>query len=141
MSYGHKGNDDFNISIWQQKTKVISKVSTKNSSKTIVTDIENKIDEYFLFEITCYPNGKLVCAINENLKSTEDLKDDIHIIDGKVILGSNLDGTEFGEFQEKCLVIQSIDKSNYTRNLGIYALRKLSLTSQSIPYNLIKRKI
>ncbi|MCS4434275.1 hypothetical protein [Aquiflexum gelatinilyticum] len=141
MSYGHRKNDELNISIWQQKTKIISKVSTKNSNKTIISDIEDKIGEYFLFEVACYPNGKIVCAINENLKSVEDLKDDIHIIDGKVILGSNLDGNEFGNFQEKCLVIQSIDKNNYTMNLGVYAMRRLNIIPQHIPYNLIKRTL
>jgi hypothetical protein len=141
LSYGHRKNDNLNISIWQQKTKVVSKVSTKNSSKTIVVDIKEKLDDYFLFEIACYPNGKLACAIDENLKATEELKDDIQIIDGKVILGSNLEGNEFGIFQEKCLVTQSIDKSDNTRNLGVYALRRLNITPQNIPFNMIKRKI
>lgn len=141
LSYGHRKNEGLGISIWQQKTKLISRVSTADSSKTIVVDIEEKFDDYFLFELTCYPSGKLVCAIGETLKATEELPTVINIIDGKVILGSNLNGDEFGKFFEKCLVTQSIDKTNNTRNLGVYALRKINIMSQNIPYNLIKRKI
>lgn len=141
LSYGHRKNDGLGISIWQQKTKLISKVSTAGSSKTIVVDIEDKIDNYFLLEITCYPSGKVVCAIDETLKATEELPNEICIIDGKVILGSNLNGDEFGKFFEKCLVTQSIDKTNCTRNLGVYALRKMNIMAQNIPYNMIKRKI
>ncbi|WP_139230215.1 hypothetical protein [Lishizhenia tianjinensis] len=141
LSYGHRKNDNLRISIWQQKTKLISKVSTANSKKTIVVDIKDKIDNFFLLEITCYPNGKVVCAIDETLKATEELQTEINIIDGKVILGSNLNGDEFGTFFEKCLVTQSIDKNDNTRNLGVYGLRKMNIMTQNLPYNIIKRKI
>lgn len=141
LSYGHRKNEGLGISIWQQKTKLISKVSTAGSSKTIVVDIEDKIDKYFLLEISCYPSGKVVCAIDETLKATEDLPSEIEIIDGKVILGSNLNGDHFGKFFNKCLVTQSIDKKNNTRNLGVYSLRRMNIMTQNIPYNMIKRKI
>ena len=141
ISYGHRKSQNLKISIWQQKTKIVSMVSVADSSKTIVVDIEKKLDNYFLFEITCYPNGKIVCAIGGILKATEELPHEINIIDGKVILGSNLNGDEFGSFYEKCLVTQSIDKSNNTRNLGVYALREMNVMSQNIPYNMIKRNI
>lgn len=141
LSYGHRKNNGLGISIWQQQSKLISTVSATGSSKTIVVDIEDKIDKFFLLEITCYPSGKVVCAIDETLKATEELSTEISIIDGKVILGSNLNGDEFGKFFEKCLVTQSIDKTNTTRNLGVYALRKMNIVTQNIPYNMIKRKI
>ncbi|MBL7810820.1 MAG: hypothetical protein JNL57_01235 [Bacteroidetes bacterium] len=141
LSYGHRNNDSLNISIWQHNTKLISTVSAAGASRTIVVDIEDKMDNYFLFEITCYPNGKVVCAIDETLKATEELPTEISIIDGKIILGSNLNGDEFGTFFEKCLVIQSMDKTDTTRNLGVYALREMNIVPQDIPYNMIKRKI
>ncbi len=141
LSYGHRKNDSLGISIWQQQSKLISIVSAAGLSKTIVVDIEDKIDNFFLLEITCYPNGKVVCAIDETLKATEELPTKISVIDGKFILGSNLNGDEFGKFFEKCLVIQSIDKTNTTRNLGVYALRKMNIITRNIPYNMIKRKI
>jgi hypothetical protein len=109
-------------------------------SKTIVIDISNLLDRYFLLEICLYPNGKISIAINKTLKQVEDLNKNISIIDGKIILGSNMSGSHFGEFYEQMTIVQSIDKLNLTRNLGVYGLKKLNIQSRHIPYNLVQRE-
>lgn len=142
LAYGHRKNKKLNLLIWQQKTKIIASISTDKVNRTIVVDIETLLDHFFTFEIAVYPNGKVSTSINELLKSVDDLEHDVEIIDGKVILGSNLDGTEFGTFYEKTLITQSIDKADMTRNLGIYALfQRMNVPSRILPYNLVKRKI
>lgn len=141
LSYGHRKNDILGISIWQQQSKLIAAVSAEGSNRTIVIDLEDRIDKYFLFELTCYPDGKIVCAVDETLKETDELPTQLNIIDGKVIIGSNLNGDDFGKFYKKSLVTQSIDRINTTRNLGVYAMRKLNIVTQNIPYNMIKRKV
>jgi hypothetical protein len=135
--YGHRLNKDLNIGIFQSKNKLIFQISM---SKTIVIDIANLLDRYFLLEICLYPNGKISIAINKTLKQVEDLNKNISIIDGKIILGSNMSGSHFGEFYEQMTVVQSIDKLNLTRNLGVYGLKKLNIQSRHIPYNLVQRE-
>jgi hypothetical protein len=135
--YGHRLNKELSIGIYQSNSKLIIQIS---NSKTIVLDIKEVLDNYFLLEICLYPNGKISAAINENLKKVEDLNKNVSIIDGKIILGTNLNGTLFGEFYEQMIAVQSIDKLNQTRNLGVYGLKKMNIQSRHIPYNLIKRE-
>jgi hypothetical protein len=137
MWYGHRLNKELLIGIYQSNSKLIFKVS---NSKTIVLDILELFNNYFLLEICVYPNGKISIAIDKTLKQVEDLGKNVNIIDGKIILGSNLDGTNFGEFYEQMIVVQSIDGFNQTRNLGVYGLKNLNITSRYIPYNLVKRE-
>jgi hypothetical protein len=141
LTYGHRMNDGLKASIWQQGPKLIFKVSSHDNNKTIVIDIEKYYEQFISIELAIYPNGKISISINEILQFTEDLKQEIQIIDGKVILGSNLDGNEFGNFFEKAIVVQSIDKTDNIRNLGVYALRKLNINPQRLAYNIIERKI
>jgi hypothetical protein len=141
LTYGHRKNYELKASIWQQGPKLIFKVSAHDNIKTIIIDIEKYYEQFILIELAIYPNGKISISVNEILKSTEDLKQEIQIIDGKVILGSNLDGNEFGNFFEKAIVVQSIDKTDNIRNLGVYALRKLNINPQRLAYNIIERKI
>lgn len=138
LSYGHRLNKKFQLGIIQSREKLIIQIKISNT-KTIVLDIAELLNDYFLLEVCIYPNGKVSVAINESLKKSEDLNEMVNIIDGKVILGTNLNGEKFGEFYEKMIVLQSIDKFNRTRNLGIYAMERLNIQSQIIPYNLIKR--
>mgnify|MGYP006157213883 CR=1 FL=1 len=135
--YGNRLNKELNIGIYQSKTKLIIQIL---DSKTIVLDITKLLDMYFLLELCLYPNGKISVATNQTLNEVEDLNKNINIIDGKIILGTNLSGTHFGEFYEQMIAIQSIDKLNETRNLGIYGLKKMNIQSRRIPYNLLKRE-
>ncbi len=141
LAYGHRKNDELKIFMWQQGPKLIFKVLTHNKNKTITIDVESYYEQFITIELAVYPNGKISTSINETLKSVEDLNQKIQIIDGKVVLGSNLDGNEFGNFFEKAIVIQSIDKTDMIRNLGVYALKKININPQRLAFNILKRKI
>ncbi len=138
--YGHRDNTDLQLGIFQSKKMLLVQVR-KSKTVTLKMDIEELLDSYFTLEVCLYPNGKIITSINESLKETENLNEAIHIIDGKAILGTDLSGKEFGEFFEQMILVQSIDKFSVTRNLGLYALRKMDVQSQVLPYNLIKRKL
>lgn len=141
LTYGHRKNDELKVSIWQQGPKLIFKISTHDKNKTITIDIDSYYEQFITIELALYPNGKISISINETLISVDDLNKEIEIIDGKVILGSNLEGNEFGNFFEKAIVIQSIDKTDNIRNLGVYALKILNIKPQRLAYNIITRKI
>lgn len=138
--YGHRDNTELRLGIFQSKKMLLVQIS-KSRTVTLKIDIDELLDSYFTLEICLYPAGKVIASINETLKVTEDLNEPINIMDGKVILGTDLNGKEFGEFFEQMILIQSIDRLNVTRNLGLYALKKMDIQSQVIPYNLIKRKL
>jgi hypothetical protein len=138
--YGHRDNAQLQVGIFQCK-KMLLIQAKKSRIVTLKIDVGELLDSYFLLEVCLYPDGKIVASINGTLKAAEELNESAHIIDGKVILGADLDGSTFGEFFEQMILIQSIDKFSVTRNLGLYALNKMNIQSQVLPYNLVKRNL
>ena len=140
--YGHRQNSMFKIGISQNSTKIIIQIFVQSKPiKTIITDISDVILNYFLLEVAIYPDGKVSLAVNNILRVVEDLEVPIEIIDGKVILGSDLSAKKFGTFFERMIVFQSIDRLNVTRNLGVFALQNRTIEQISLPYNLVNRII
>ncbi|WP_333696496.1 hypothetical protein [Flavobacterium sp.] len=141
FEYGHQDNKKFRVQLFQVNTFLILKIISPNNSKTIKTIIDDQHhDKFAEIEISIYPSGKIVFAINGLTKHTDDLEENVEIIDGKLILGSNLTGTSFGEFYVKTITVQSIDRVNEMRVLNAYSLRLLKLKPQNIDYRLIKRE-
>ncbi|PTX43449.1 hypothetical protein C8P64_1977 [Christiangramia gaetbulicola] len=140
FEYGHREIEDLRIKLFNSKTYVIVEVKTKNDQETLRYDLKEKISEFINLEISLYPSGHLILAINNLTVANGKVNDKISIIDGKVIMGSNLSGSNFGEFFERTITVQSIDNNNEFRVLNAYAMKKLSLQPQNIPYNQIKRE-
>lgn len=141
LSYGHRNNPELSVDIYQSKTYLIIQIK-KSKQITIKLDVKDLFNKLFFLEVCIYPNGQIVTAINEHLKTTDKLNEPINIIDGKVIIGANLNGDKFGNFHNGMVLFQSIDKLNNTRNLGMYSRPfNLNIQHQNIPFNLIKRKI
>lgn len=139
FEYGHRENDHLKIKLFQSNKHIILEARNLKDAKILRFDLKEKATEFYKVEIALYPNGNLILAIDNFLVGKEKLEGNISIIDGKVILGSNLAGNQFGDFYEKTIVVQSIDRSNEFRVLNAYSLKKLQLLPQNISYNQLKR--
>lgn len=140
FEYGHRENDSLQIKLFQSNNFTILDVRTTNDKCTLKYDLDIKINEFINLEIALYPSGHLILAINKVVIANGKINDKISIIDGKVIVGSDLSGNSFGDFFEKTITVQSIDRYNEFRVLNAYSLKKLRLDPQNIPYNQIKRE-
>lgn len=140
--YGHRKDDSLKIGITQNYKTIIVQIFQGNRPiKTIKHDISEIISDYFQLEVAVYPSGKISLATNSILRVVEDLENKVETINGKVILGSDLSAKKFGVFFKRFLVMQSIEKSNLTRTLGVYGFRRLPIESQNLPYQLLKRPL
>lgn len=139
FEYGHRENENLHIKVFQSNSFTILEVKTTNDKCILKYDLKNQINEFINLEIALYPSGQLILAINNLLVANGKIKDKISIIDGKVILGSDLSGNSFGDFFQKIITVQSIDRYNEFRVLNTYAMKRMRLLPQNIPYNQIKR--
>jgi len=140
LSYGHRDNPELLIKLSVSNTMLVVRCVSFEKNKTLTIDISQFLNAFMKLEICIYPNGEVIVAINGIMKANDNLNTNISIIDGKIILGSNLFGTKFSEFYEKTLSIQSVDKSNNMRFLSLYSLKKENVGLQNIPSKLIKRE-
>ncbi|MEL1240919.1 hypothetical protein [Flavobacterium flavipallidum] len=140
LYYGHRKNDSLQVGITQNSKMLIIHIMSQ-VKKIITYNIQDLVSTFFLLELAIYPTGEILLAINKMIKVAENVNKPIEIIDGKVILGSDLNGKNFGYFSEKTIVIQSIDKYSLTMNLGVYSLTKIDIEQKILPYNLIYREI
>lgn len=140
FEYGHRDNDSLQLKLFQSNNFTILDVITPNDKCVLKYDLKDKINEFINLEIALYPNGDLILAINGVLVASGKIKDKISIIDGKVIIGSDLYGSSFGDFFERIITVQSIDRNNEFRVLNAYGNKRLRLAPQNIPYNQIKRE-
>ena len=140
LNYGHREKAKLKVSVWQSGAFINSGVSLGGNRPVIGRiNIGMHLNRYFDYEIAVYPSGMVSIGINGILKCSLSLKSNVNMSEGKVILGSNLDGKSFGDFFNNELIIQSIDKNDRTKNLGVFGNKILSIRPQKIPYNLIKR--
>lgn len=140
FEYGHRQNESLQIKLFQSNNFTVLDVKTTNDKCTLRYDLKDKINEFVSLEIALYPSGHLILAINNLVVANGKINDKISIIDGKVIIGSDLSGNSFGDFFEKTITVQSIDRNNEFRVLNAYATKRLRLQTQNIPYNQIKRE-
>ncbi|MBE7641797.1 hypothetical protein GUB10_15815 [Salegentibacter sp. BLCTC] len=140
FEYGHRDNDSLRIQLLVSNSHIITKINTSNENKILKYDLKEKINDFVKIEIALYPNGNLILAINNFVVETDKLNTSISIIDGKTIIGSNLSGSIFGDFFERTIIVQSIDRHNEFRRLNAYSLKRLKLEPQNIPYNQLKRE-
>ncbi len=136
---GHRDSNSLRIKLSQSNSLLLLLIMSEGKRKTMKADISNLIGNYFNIEIAVYPNGKSVLAINQILKDSIDIEKQIEINDGKLIIGSNLEASTFGEFYNNTLVVQSIDSSNSLRNLNVFGKQKLNLQTSNVSYNELKR--
>lgn len=116
LSYGHRENDDLSIRVFQNGENLFYELLSKGKSKILRADISKFNNVFFEFEVSFFPDGKMSIAINKIQIDSFDWKSELNIIDGKIIVGSNLSGNNFGEFYEKGLEILTTEKSgNKTR--------------------------
>ena len=116
LSYGHRENNDLNIRVFQNGKNLFYELSSKGESKILKADIGQFDNTYFELEISFFPNGKTSLAINDKKFDEFDWKKELNIVDGKIIIGSNLNGSGFGEFSERELEVFTTDENgNKTR--------------------------
>ncbi|MBZ9631322.1 hypothetical protein LB465_11080 [Salegentibacter sp. LM13S] len=140
FEYGHRQNESLQIKLFQSNNFTVLDVKTTNDKCTLRYDLKDKVNEFISLEIALYPSGHLILAINNLVVANGKINDKISIIDGKVIIGSDLSGNSFGDFFEKTITAQSIDRNNDFRVLNAYAMKRLKLPPQNILYNQIKRE-
>ncbi len=136
---GHRNSNSLRLKLSQSNSLLLLLIMFEGKRKTMKADISNLIGNYFNIEIAAYPNGKAILAINQILKDSIDIEKKIEINDGKLIIGSNLEATTFGEFYNNTLVIQSIDSFDGLRNLNVFGKQKLNIQTSNVSFNELKR--
>lgn len=136
---GHINSKLLRMKLLQNQTHLIFTIINEDKVKTLSTDISNSIGSYINIELAVYPSGKSILAIGGILKDSSDIEGKVSIPDGKLIIGSNLNASIFGEFYNNTLVIQSIDSFNNLRNLNVYGRKILNIINTNVAYNEIKR--
>lgn len=138
---GHRKNTQLLVRLFRNGDSVMFSVQTEKANAVIKYQLnEVDIDSYLQLEFALYPNGVMLIAVNGIVKDLIKLEDSISIIEGKLILGSDLSGSSFGKFYEKTLVIQTIDRLNSMRYIGVYSLQQLKHKRQNIDHRIIKRE-
>jgi hypothetical protein len=122
---------------------VAAKRKSSGKSKQIIIPIEDfMVNDLFWLEVALYPKGFLVVAVNEIMKKHEDIDGSFSIYDGKVIVGASLEGDKFGKLFLSKLLLESIDQSEYTNVLRIFALSRVQASGRrNLSHMLIKRPI
>jgi len=121
----------------------IAKRQSSGKSKQIIIPIEDfMVKDLFWLEVSLYPKGFFVVAVNEVLKKHEKFDESFFVYDGKVIVGASLEGDSFGKIVLSKILLESIDKSENTNILNVFALRMVQRSrSESLPHMLVKRPI
>lgn len=144
MEYGHPDNSRLKISHVQNGKFLFTRVLSDKNECEIRTDISDKLGKYFKLEIAVYPKGQVVLAIDEVSARVENLSKPVEIIDGKVVLGCDLEGFRFGEFYHRMTLVQSIDLKSETRTLRYFPSpfkKPPTLYEQILDYSLVRRRI
>lgn len=144
--YGNRKNiDSPRISCYQSQNRIFitAKCQSSNKSAQMIIPVENfMLNSLFWLEVSLYSKGFFIVAINEMLKKHEQLNESFSIYDGKVIVGASLEGNMFGKIILSKLLIESIDRLEYTEKISIFALKEVrGYAKRSLPHMLVKRPI
>jgi hypothetical protein len=117
LSYGHQENEDLSVRVFHNGGSIFYELTSAGQSKVLRGDIGIFNEVYFDFEVSFLPDGKMALSINSSLVDEYNWNKVLNVVDGKIILGSNLSGNSFGEFYEKELEVLITDangnKSRY----------------------------
>lgn len=144
FTYGHRDNDNIKLSCEHANNQMIL-VKTNSTNNDLKRVIKVPIDESmkqepFKLEVALYPKGQLIVAINEWLSKSEKIPCSFNIYDGKLMVGSNLDGEKRGTFLESALTVEAIDNKYRLSDVFINGLMKIgSFPFSNLPPNVLKR--
>lgn len=142
---GHRKSSKTHIGCRLANKFLLIEVISQSPKINIIHKIpltSNITNTRILLEVSLYPNGILVVAINGKLTHIEKVLNSFEITNGKIIIGSDLSGNNFGTFYSDAIIIQSINKHNEVDDIFISAMRRIkTLQNNNIPPKLFYREI
>jgi len=143
FTYGHRDKDKIILTCEHVNKMILVKThSTYSDVKRLIRIpiTESMRKEPFKLEVALYPRGQLVVAINEWLSDCTKIPRSFSIYDGKLMVGSDLDGEKTGTFLHSALTVEAIDNKSRLRSLFISGLMKIgNFPLPNLPPDLFKR--
>ena len=145
FSYGHRQQPNIVLTCRQERDQFLIQAKQKspkasNLIRIPITDDMTK--EFFKLEVSLYSDGNFVVAVDELLKKIGKTGRSFNIYDGKLIIGADLNGKNFGNFSNSLVVVEAIDTKNRTERVFASAMHKIKpFTTALLPAVALHRPI
>ena len=116
FSYGHRQKENIILSCDHTPTILLVKTSNRRCSEqdqvVRLPVTGHMLEKAFKLEVALYVQGQLVVGVNERLAGSCVLPGEFSIYDGKLMIGSDLDGQKPGSFLNSAITVEAIDEDH-----------------------------
>jgi hypothetical protein len=145
FGYGHRQEPNLVLTCRQEGDQFLIQAKQKSQKVSNLFRIpitDNMTQEFFNLEVSLYGDGNFVVAVDELLKKIEKTSRSFCIYDGKLIIGADLNGKNFGDFSNSLFVVEAIDIKNRTERVFASAMHKMKpFETASMPAVALRRPI
>jgi hypothetical protein len=129
FSYGHRKSKT-RISLTYNHGALLASYISESGNHTFVAKvIPSLLQEVHVIELSIYPRGTFVIAINETLLDSHQLNSKFEIENGKIMIGSDLSGNYAGVFLHSSFSIEAINPYEQLTRVFRTGIREFKLQS------------
>jgi hypothetical protein len=109
FSYGHRKNETVMRLTYDKSALCVTAINKGSRSICVIRQIPEFQSHRKRLEVSIYPDGYFVVAVDEMLFFSEKAFSSFSLFDGKFIIGGDLSGENNGSFLTSCILIDAIN--------------------------------